>query len=1320
MFRNAQQGIQKILAAAVVITLAMPSNLFAARPTASRNTPAVTGKMERDFSMRAEIRSIDDVRNEVNTVMKQLGQTPIREVLKPHLATNELLTPDLEESSASIIEAAYDRVWTGVSRKLRPSVDKVFGLAMVLYSGQPMSPTDPRPYLVKPAGEILTLFDELAILGQTEGQILKAVSLALLRKSIHDPLNTTVGKKLYALSSDETAVKEQIAVLTRTFSSEELPELILSASKPKNFNPGDLGSAKSYYEKVTKNDPLVQLTVLAEIAQDLRDQELYASTPQARQGITPVLLKPIWDLLSDSNVDLSAKRGFLGILWRALTAQQSGIKSGRYTKPYIVFSPDDEEKFPAFEQRYKGAVPVAAPPVKEWADKMAKNDHVLSIDLPSLADLNDGLLDQLIRDGLIYSATTNNNGNLKYLKELQARALGKYPNPVLAEAVRIARKNPAISRKDAVAQAYENLINNFVARLAVKLHPIYLKSGGRHGFVSTELPTAIVIAEGEADTFEKRVQAVVEAGEKRFKETQNAIAAINNGVPTRNILLKIPATPLGLEAGKKLEAQGYNVNYTLVATAEQYRATVIAHKEGVIEFVTRYAAAHENQAPPLELLPQSVSSDFVSRDDRNVAKLIDEKAFDKTLQLLISHVGAQRAIAVPDSSEANRLESIYEKLTRVQALPAEEINTNEEAADIRELFRTIRGTGPEGTTTAGLAFAQANIIDIWTSEFVNDEAWKTFLAKFFGAETSEAVGQINKILSQQIYWASTGVKVNNVYTTNPFYLAGLVVPNTTNTVPRDVVEALAKSETAPFEVQTVSEENKVAAREILETLRSLGIDLGLIKRNVIFPEGLKEFNGSDIASYDLLTDAIDIAKLVNKVFNGEAELLETNVPFANLPSRLEEILRSREISQVFVQGQQLTFPEAPGIPAPVAAALANPNAVAPVASGPNSQAITTTAAENPRNLPAQVTGPAATNLNLPEQRLSVPEQITAQPNPAAPADNLRITQSELPQTESRPIQPVAENAVPLLAPSQPSTVQAPDLTAAKAGPFTNPAVPQIVAPQIPAAVNPTAVDRIPLIAAEIIKIIPQINRSKNNEHEQLEFVLTFEPRNKLQVNFIRSEFRPRPEELRQEAGVDEAQDRSQEVRTRNEVRRYLKQANAIFAGVEFPVISDAAAVRREALRANTSNFDEGTIVDSHFAFDLGGLAAIPTLTGGKRPAVIILSDDAGIAAKQEAFVEGFNNHAGLKKNQRILVARSADEAVEKLRHRIKDPNVVLRAFVSSGGNGAETLKKQLEKARVSVSLLTMKGFDQMVPKGSRLAAFVTAIRDQFVAFSKAV
>ena len=121
------------------------------------------------------------------------------------------------------------------------------------------------------------------------------------------------------------------------------------------------------------------------------------------------------------------------------------------------------------------------------------------------------------------------------------------------------------------------------------------------------------------------------------------------------------------------------------------------------------------------------------------------------------------------------------------------------------------------------------------------------------------IGAINpdyvKNLTQQIYWASTGVKVGANYTTRPFYLGSVIANDSTDTVPRTVIEAIANSPAAPFEPKAITPADIELAKADLLRLHQFGVDLAQLKRDVIYPDGLKAFDGSDKKSLALLDAA---------------------------------------------------------------------------------------------------------------------------------------------------------------------------------------------------------------------------------------------------------------------------------------------------------------------------------------------------------------------------------------------------------------------------------------------------------------------------------
>ncbi len=88
-------------------------------------------------------------------------------------------------------------------------------------------------------------------------------------------------------------------------------------------------------------------------------------------------------------------------------------------------------------------------------------------------------------------------------------------------------------------------------------------------------------------------------------------------VDRKNLMIKIPATPEGLDAVRELIAEGISINVTLIFSLEQYKSASNAYIEGLEQLVAK-------GADPSKVA--SVASFFVSRLD----SVIDERLKDVT------------------------------------------------------------------------------------------------------------------------------------------------------------------------------------------------------------------------------------------------------------------------------------------------------------------------------------------------------------------------------------------------------------------------------------------------------------------------------------------------------------------------------------------------------------------------------------------------------------------------------------------------------------------------------------------------------------------
>jgi transaldolase len=120
------------------------------------------------------------------------------------------------------------------------------------------------------------------------------------------------------------------------------------------------------------------------------------------------------------------------------------------------------------------------------------------------------------------------------------------------------------------------------------LRPVFDRAGGHDGFVSLEVaPTLAHDTEG----------TVAEA------------RRLHASVDRPNLLVKVPATPAGVEAIRRLTADGININVTLIFSLERYAAVMEAYMAGLEE---RLAAGLSVDRAA------SVASFFVSRVDANI------------------------------------------------------------------------------------------------------------------------------------------------------------------------------------------------------------------------------------------------------------------------------------------------------------------------------------------------------------------------------------------------------------------------------------------------------------------------------------------------------------------------------------------------------------------------------------------------------------------------------------------------------------------------------------------------------------------------------
>jgi transaldolase/glucose-6-phosphate isomerase len=165
---------------------------------------------------------------------------------------------------------------------------------------------------------------------------------------------------------------------------------------------------------------------------------------------------------------------------------------------------------------------------------------------------------------------------------------------------------------------YERLAMEDIQWAADVMHPAYVRTNGRDGYVSFEVAPSL--ANDTKGTIEY---------------ARRAHAAIGR----ENVLIKVPGTPEGMPAISTLIGEGISINVTLLFAVEAYEACAQAYIEGL----EKYVASGRNPAKVA-----SVASFFISRIDSLVDEKLDklgEKTSDAAKKKQIEGLHGRVAIA---------------------------------------------------------------------------------------------------------------------------------------------------------------------------------------------------------------------------------------------------------------------------------------------------------------------------------------------------------------------------------------------------------------------------------------------------------------------------------------------------------------------------------------------------------------------------------------------------------------------------------------------------------------------------------------------------
>ena len=190
-----------------------------------------------------------------------------------------------------------------------------------------------------------------------------------------------------------------------------------------------------------------------------------------------------------------------------------------------------------------------------------------------------GEFDRLVREEGVVGVTSNPT-----IFQLAIAESADY-DEAIATRVRLGLEGPAL---------FESLAVEDIQMACDRLTPVWERTGGRDGRVSIEVSPRLA-NDTEATMVEAR--------------------RLHRSVARPNVLVKVPATPAGIPAIRRLLAEGISVNVTLIFSIARYHQVMDAWLSGLEERV----AADQ----PLSAV-FSVASFFVSRVDSKVDAAIEK------------------------------------------------------------------------------------------------------------------------------------------------------------------------------------------------------------------------------------------------------------------------------------------------------------------------------------------------------------------------------------------------------------------------------------------------------------------------------------------------------------------------------------------------------------------------------------------------------------------------------------------------------------------------------------------------------------------------
>lgn len=227
-------------------------------------------------------------------------------------------------------------------------------------------------------------------------------------------------------------------------------------------------------------------------------------------------------------------------------------------------------------------------------------------------------------------------------------------------------------------EAYWDLAISDVTEALDVLRPVYDSSAACDGYVSIEV----------APHLAHDLQATLEAARQ-----------LHARIDTPNLLVKVPATPAGVEAVRQLTAEGQNVNVTLIFSLRRYAEVIEAYLSGL----ERFAAAGGDPSRV-----HGVASFFLSRVDTEVDRRLDSIGTPQALELRGRTAVAQAKLAY-DLFMEQFSGGRWEKLATAGAHPQRPLwaSTSTKNADYDDLLYVSGLMGPQTVNTMPEATLEA-------------------------------------------------------------------------------------------------------------------------------------------------------------------------------------------------------------------------------------------------------------------------------------------------------------------------------------------------------------------------------------------------------------------------------------------------------------------------------------------------------------------------------------------------------------------------------------------------------------------------------------